>query len=404
MAKSPKMHDHALVLQGDELVPDMGGPVDLVQHRMDLDRQIATAKAYPRSETACIGVAKRLVQESEEIAQSCIYTLPRSNKLVTGPSVRFAEVMAYAWGNSRFGAKVIDEQQRFIVAQGFYHDLERNIAVVKNVARRIEDSDGRRYNIDMIGVTAMAAMSIALRNAILNGGIPAPIWIPVYDTAAAVLGGAAKPLPVRRALAVERFVKLGIPAERVLARIGMKRIEDIEQEQIVQLRGLAQSIKDEVLTLEQAFPDPAARAAAKAAGNKVDVGKKLRDGKAGKTGGKAPAGETAAPAAQAGAEAADAAPATSAPPEEADAATGDAGPAEEASVEEGMANIRDALAGLNLNADEQRLVDEIRAAVSSAPADRDRIAKEFGPALATARQEVRDVAGRILGPPNVKAL
>lgn len=56
-----------------------------------------------------------------------------------------------------------------MTAQGVFHDLERNVAITYEVRRRIVDKNGRRYKPDMIGVTANAACSIALRNAILRG-------------------------------------------------------------------------------------------------------------------------------------------------------------------------------------------------------------------------------------------
>lgn len=269
-----------LVLVGDEMVPDEEnyfGPGDLAMMSMEIDRQVSTAKRYPRDEALAEAKAKKMVTETEDIALSCIYTLPRAKKLIPGASVRLAEIVAYCWGNARYGSKVIEEEDEFIVAQGVYFDIERNIANTKTVRRRITDSDGRRYNTDMVQTTGSAAMAIALRNSILQGGIPSPIWMPVYDSAAALIGGATKPLSVRRQMALERFAKLGVPEEKVLLRIGVKTAGNIEQEHIVILRGLAQAIKDEVVTIDQAFPE-ARRARTEA--KRTDVGSKLRgDGK-----------------------------------------------------------------------------------------------------------------------------
>ncbi|KAG1166891.1 hypothetical protein G6F35_017935 [Rhizopus arrhizus] len=106
-----------------------------------------------------------MVTLSQSIAEQCVYALPRDGKTIEGPSARFAEVIASAWGNNRAGARVIDDKGEFIIAQGVFHDLERNVAITYEVQRRIVDRQGRRFKPDMIGVTANAACSIALRNA-----------------------------------------------------------------------------------------------------------------------------------------------------------------------------------------------------------------------------------------------
>ena len=94
------------------------------------------------------------------------------SKTIEGPSARFAEVIASAWGNSRAGARVIDDRGDFVVAQGVFHDLERNVAITYEVQRRITDRQGRRFKTDMIGVTANdeahAARRLGFRGRILR--------------------------------------------------------------------------------------------------------------------------------------------------------------------------------------------------------------------------------------------
>ena len=134
--------------------------------RSEIDQQIATARRYPRSIKRFRDEALQMVTLSESVAEQCIYALPRDGKTIEGPSARFAEVVASAWGNCRAGARVINDAGEFVTAQGVFHDLERNVAITYEVQRRITDKHGKRYKADMIGVTANAACSIALRNAI----------------------------------------------------------------------------------------------------------------------------------------------------------------------------------------------------------------------------------------------
>ncbi len=145
-----------------------GGTVALL-NRSEIDMQVATAHKFPRSIKRFRQEALQMVTLNESVAESCIYALPRSGKTIEGPSARFAEVVASAWGNCRAGARVVSDAGDFITAQGVFHDLERNVAITYEVQRRITDKNNRRFNADMIGVTGNAASSIALRNAILKG-------------------------------------------------------------------------------------------------------------------------------------------------------------------------------------------------------------------------------------------
>lgn len=223
-------------------------------NRGEIDMQIATAHKFPRSIKRFRNEALQMVTLNEQIAESCIYALPRGNKTIEGPSARFAEVVASAWGNCRAGARVVSDQGNFVTAQGVFHDLERNVAITYEVQRRITDSKGRRYNDDMIGVTGNAASSIALRNAILKG-VPKAFWDDMYQAARAVVMGDFTTLANRRADALKAFQALGVSKEQVIAKLGVAGVEDISLEHLVTLRGLITAIKEGDTTPEQAFGD-----------------------------------------------------------------------------------------------------------------------------------------------------
>lgn len=221
-------------------------------NRSEIDMQIATAHKFPRSIKRFRQEALAMVTLNEQIAESCIYALPRGNKTIEGPSARFAEVVASAWGNCRAGARVVSDQGNFVTAQGIFHDLERNVAITYEVQRRITDSRGRRYNDDMIGVTGNAASSIALRNAILKG-VPKAFWDDMYQAARATVMGDFQTLANRRAEAMKAFVALGVKPDQVFAKLGVSGVEDIGLEHLVTLRGLITAIKEGDTTPEQAF-------------------------------------------------------------------------------------------------------------------------------------------------------
>lgn len=221
-------------------------------NKSEIDQQITTAKQYPRSIKRFRDEALQMVTLNERIAESCIYALPRDNKTIEGPSARFAEVVASAWGNCRAGSRVVSDQGEFVVAQGVFHDLERNVAITYEVQRRIVDKRGSRFKPDMIGVTANAACSIALRNAILKG-VPKAFWDDMYEAARSTVMGDFQTLSNRRAGAIKAFQNYGISPEQICATLDVSGIEDIGLEHLVTLRGMLTAIKDGDTTPEQIF-------------------------------------------------------------------------------------------------------------------------------------------------------
>lgn len=240
-----------------------GGTVALL-NRSEIDMQVATAHKFPRSINRFRKEALQMVTLNESVAESCIYALPRSGKTIEGPSARFAEVVASAWGNCRAGARVVSDAGDFITAQGVFHDLERNVAITYEVQRRITNNKGQRFNADMIGVTGNAASSIALRNAILKG-VPKAFWDDMYQAARAVVMGDFSTLANRRADALKAFISLGVSNEQVFAKLGVEGTVDITLEHLVVLRGLITAIKDGDTTPEMAFAPENGEAQKKAA-------------------------------------------------------------------------------------------------------------------------------------------
>lgn len=224
-------------------------------NKSEIDQQIATAHRFPRSLKRFRDEAMQMVTLDESIADECVYALPRDGKTIEGPSARFAEIIASAWGNSRAGARVIDDRGEFVTAQGVFHDLERNVAITYEVQRRITGKGGKRYSADMIGVTANAACSIALRNAILKG-VPKAFWASMYEAARQVIMGDIKTLANRRAAAIASFQRFGVTEAQICAQLGVAGVEDISLDHLVTLRGMLTAIKEGDTTPEEAFATP----------------------------------------------------------------------------------------------------------------------------------------------------
>lgn len=224
----------------------------------EVDLQVATARRFPRSVTGFIRQATEMATMNSEVAASCIYALPRKedgvSKIIEGPSARFAEICANAWGNLRAEGKVMDHDGEFVVGRGTAWDVEKNVAIAYEVRRRITGRNGKTYSADMIMVTGNAAASVALRNAILKA-IPTTFWKPIYNQCRQVIAGDAKTFASRRDAMLHEFGVVGVTVERLLSALGLKGKADLTGDHMVSLAGILTALRDGDTTIEDAFPE-----------------------------------------------------------------------------------------------------------------------------------------------------
>lgn len=220
----------------------------------EIDIQVATAKRYPRNITQFKNKALSMATLDEETAASCFYSVPRKGKPIEGPAVRLAEMVASAWGNLRIETRITNEDDHFVYAEGVCWDLETNVAKKAQVRRRITDKYGKKYNDDMIAVTANAAAAIASRNVVFQV-VPMAYTRSIYRQARRVAIGDVKTLAAKRAAMMEYFQKMGITPERILAVLEKPSVEDIDINDLATLKGSATAIKDGELDIDSAFPE-----------------------------------------------------------------------------------------------------------------------------------------------------
>ena len=259
----------------------------------EIDMQVATAKRWPRDMAAFKKEALAMATSSLEMAGECVYTLSRrgegSQKPITGPSIRLAEILLSCWGNVRAATRIVGIEKEYVVAQGVVLDVEKNSHYSEEVTRSIMTSAKkgvpRRFSTDMIHVTAAAAKSIALRNAVFRV-VPKGLTTEIMDEVYHVIRGDSKSFGGRVHTAMRTFEDLGVPADRVLLRIGRKGIESINPDDLVVLRGILTAVKLHGADLEEEFPGPQKPkalstpddlAAALEARSDQDAGKSMRE-------------------------------------------------------------------------------------------------------------------------------
>lgn len=220
--------------------------------KAEIDSQIATAKAFPRSLTKFQDKAMSMATLSEDIAAACTYALPRGNKRLEGPSIRLAEIVASTYGNNQYGGRIIANDGKMITAQGVCIDLENNVKATVEVSRRITYKDGKIYDQDMQIMTCNAAIAIAVRNAIFKV-IPAALIQPIHDRAKEVARGTAETLGVRRDKAVTWFKSVGVTDKQLCDILDIKKVGDIDLDKLETLTGFKSAVKNGETTVKDIF-------------------------------------------------------------------------------------------------------------------------------------------------------
>lgn len=222
--------------------------------RAEVDQQVTTARTFPRSIDKAVKNIMTLATLDDQSAEECVYALPRGGKPIKGPSIRLAEIIASQWGNCRIGARVVhvDRLEKYVEAEGVFHDLESNTATTSRVRRRLSDKSGRLLNDDMIVVTGNAACAIAKRNAIL-GAVPKAVWRKAYTAVEQVIAGDIKTLAERRAIAMKVFAAFGVKPEQIFAALEIGGMQDIGMDHMVILTGMHSALKSGEETVETMF-------------------------------------------------------------------------------------------------------------------------------------------------------
>jgi hypothetical protein len=226
------------------------------QERAAIDSQVATAKRYPRDLVRVRNNSIAIACMDKETAESCRYAKPVGGKNVTGASVHLARIICQQYGNIRVQQRIKQITDKVIIAEAVAFDMETNYAVSVEARRSIVGKDGQRYKESVIETNAMAILAVAERNAILKV-IPKAISDSVYKAAFDMANGDlsdADKITIARKKALDFFKETySVAEEQVLQVLGLRSVNQIGKEQIADLRGYIQSIKDGELTISDLF-------------------------------------------------------------------------------------------------------------------------------------------------------
>jgi hypothetical protein len=216
---------------------------------------VEMARMFPRDLRDFQNSLMTAVSTDKDTAAMCFYTKPQAGGSVLGPSVRLAELAVASYGNLATGSRPgrVDRQEKECTGIGYAMDLERNIYVQTEVTRPIRKRDGGIYQDAMISTTLMAASAIARRNAIFQV-IPRVYVDRAYHKARSIVAGEEIPMEKRREDCMAALEKLGADKRTVLESIGVKSLEMLTLDHILDLRGRYVAIRDGEILVDDAFP------------------------------------------------------------------------------------------------------------------------------------------------------
>lgn len=233
-----------------------GSLIQVEQTRATAEVQAAfvIAKRYPRDENVSFN---KIMKSCERpfLAEQAMYCYPRGGTVVTGPSIRLAEVLAQSWGNVDCGVREITQGAGMSVAEAYAIDLETNTRITKvfHVPHERHTKKGKVKLTDPRDVYEMVANQGARRmRACILGIIPGDIVDAAVDKCKHTLSHGKEPMADRVRKMVSLFDEQGIKIEQIEKRLGHK-LDAIIEAELITLRGIYKSLKDGMAKREDFF-------------------------------------------------------------------------------------------------------------------------------------------------------
>lgn len=222
----------------------------------EVQAAMTVAKRFPRDETAAFNRVLKACKR-KTLAECAMYVYPRGGTQVTGPSIRLAEVLARSWGNVDFGIIELEQKHGESTMMAYAWDLETNTRNTKvfTVKHERHTKNGSYRLTDPRDIYEMTANQGArrMRSCIL-GIIPGDVVdAAIAECEKTMHGDNKEPLSDRVRKMVSAFAEFNVTQEMIEARLG-HRIEAVIETELVQLRKMYSSIKDNMANVHDLFP------------------------------------------------------------------------------------------------------------------------------------------------------
>ena len=227
----------------------------------EVQAAVVMAKRFPRD---IVEVERKLIQSCKrpKLAEIAVYEYPRGGTKVTGPSIRLAEAAAQAMGNIDFGWTEIQRLEDESVCTAYAWDIENNIrrTTIFSVPHYRDTKQGKKRLSDDRDIYEMCANQASRR---MRGCILQVVPGDLVDLA---ISECEKTLQANLGTIQEQAAKwgkvfekeYGVKPESIMRYLG-SRPETWTQNDIFRLRKLYNALQDNMTTVEEAFPEMAAK-------------------------------------------------------------------------------------------------------------------------------------------------
>lgn len=220
------------------------------------------AKRFPRDVIlSCDKIKNAFTRVT--LAEKAQYQFARGGSDIVGPSIRAAEAMAQQWGNMSSGWREIS---RTLGADGvgvseieaFCIDYESTSREsIQFVVRHWRDTKSGGYKLkDERDIYELCANQASRRKrACILAQIPGDVTEMAMDQASVTLKAKADVTPEGIKKLLEAFIEFGVTKEQIEKRI-QRRLESIQPAQVVGMKRIYASLRDEMSTVADWFDTP----------------------------------------------------------------------------------------------------------------------------------------------------
>lgn len=224
----------------------------------EVQAALVIGKQFPRDMGRAIENIKRACKEPA-LAEMAIYTYKRGDTMVSGPSIRMAEMLAQSWGNLNFGIRELEQANGESVAQAYCWDTETNVRQEKTftVPHKRHTKRGSYDLKDPRDIYELVANSGARRlRACILGVIPGYIQdIALKEVEGTLAGGSDEPLEERITKMLDVFKNEYGVTKAMIEGMLQHNAESITDTELVKLKGIYRSLRDGIVKIDYYFEE-----------------------------------------------------------------------------------------------------------------------------------------------------
>jgi hypothetical protein len=232
-----------------EIRPAATGLVSVEQQRAiaEVQARMIIARSNPRDPRRAVD---QILQDCTRLslAEGALYQYARGGTDISGPSIKLAESIARRWGNIASGIKEIERRDGQSDCVAYSWDLETGYYDERQfIVRHWRDTKGGGYRLtdERDIYESIANQGQRRKRAVLLSVIPGDVVEAAVQQCEETLHTQADTSPEALRKMVEAFTAYGVTQAQIEARC-QRRLEAIRPAQIVMLRRIYASLKDEM--------------------------------------------------------------------------------------------------------------------------------------------------------------